>query len=60
MKPAQFFKLLKLDVIIRDINDNSPLFPNNIIAINVSELMKRDDVVDLHAYQARDTDAGNN
>jgi len=58
MKPTRYFQLLKLDVIVRDINDNSPLFPNNIIKINVSENAKRGDPVDLNAFQAHDIDSG--
>ena len=58
MRPLQYFQLLKLDVIIRDKNDNSPLFSNNVIAINVSENAKQNDIIDMNAFQARDIDSG--
>ena len=58
MLPRKHFQLLKLDLVIRDINDNRPLFPKNMISINVSENAHRNDVIDLNAYQARDIDSG--
>ena len=56
--PQRYFRLLNLDIVIKDINDNQPLFPNSPIYVNVSEKTQINDVIDLDQYQARDADIG--
>ena len=58
MQPQRYFRLLKLKINIRDINDNAPSFPRDVIIVNVSENANPNDVINLNQYQAQDLDAG--
>lgn len=58
MLPQRHFRLLNLDIIIKDINDNNPLFPLSPIILNITEATTVDDVVNLDQYQAEDLDSG--
>ena len=51
-------RLLNLDVIIDDVNDNSPRFSVSQIELNISENAQVDDVIMLNEYIARDDDLG--
>lgn len=51
-------KILNLKIIIDDVNDNSPLFPVNSIALNVSEAMSVGESVSLDSYIPHDADLG--
>lgn len=56
--PQRAFTLLDLELIIDDVNDNSPMFDQGVIQISISESSSAGDVYSLDAYQARDKDTG--
>ena len=58
MRPMRHFQLLKLDVVIRDINDNPPVFPSDVIIVNVTENARVNNVISISSQQAADDDAG--
>ena len=35
--PKEFFRLFKIELVIDDLNDNSPLFPNDVIDLRLGE-----------------------
>ena len=39
-KPMEFFQLFKVELIISDLNDNSPIFPKSTIDLNLAENAK--------------------
>nr|CAB3264695.1 protocadherin beta-15-like [Phallusia mammillata] len=53
-------KMLDLDVIVDDVNDNSPAFPVRSIEVNVSETAELGKFINLDRYLAKDKDLGNN
>ncbi|XP_039252765.2 protocadherin alpha-4-like [Styela clava] len=58
--PHAAFKLVELDIVIDDVNDNKPTFPVATLQLNVSESSAIGDVINLDAYQAKDYDFGRN
>lgn len=60
MLPQRYFSMLNLNVIIVDLNDNTPIFPANTITVNVSENAQLGSPVSLNQYQATDSDSGTN
>ena len=58
VSPKQYFKVLKVQLLIEDLNDNAPTFLNNPIAIEISESAKIGSVIRLDS--AVDPDLGKN
>ena len=58
MLPQRYFTMLNLNVIILDLNDNTPIFPVNTINVNVSENAQLGSPISLNQYQANDADSG--
>ena len=57
-KPIQYFRIIKVRVIIQDVNDNRPRFPKDEFALEITESVTVNST--FQTYAATDPDIGNN
>ncbi|XP_039255762.2 protocadherin-12-like isoform X2 [Styela clava] len=58
--PYEIFQAVELEIFIEDINDNKPIFPNEIVIMNLTEKWNLNEIINIDVYQATDNDIGKN
>nr|XP_039255760.1 protocadherin alpha-5-like isoform X1 [Styela clava] len=58
--PYEIFQAVELEIVIEDINDNKPIFPNEVVIMNLTEKWNLNEIINIDVYQATDNDIGKN
>lgn len=56
--PQIYFQMVNLKITILDINDNAPIFRDNLQPLNISENAVKGTSINIDLYRARDSDLG--